>query len=518
MTGAPVASRATVAEEKPVAATLLVLLAASVSVVVYRDVLDAYFFSDDFVLLYLLRDLSVPEFLLTPYGEHTVVGRNAVFALTHLVAGLDPRPYFETVLATHAVNVALLGLVVWRFTRSATLAGAGALVWGICPAAGDSLSWYAAYAQVAATTFLLLAIARLARSAGERDALPGRELAIATLWLGVSLLFFGSALAVAAVWPVVIVLLFPGTARDRRRLRAVVAAAAAVIVLYGALQVVARTAYATPDVSSRALSLLVAHPRPGLVAFFQLARVGVASLALGAWWRPEVRSDLVSWLTLLLSALAWLGAFAAVDGRTRRTLTACTLVALAIYALTAVARAPGVSQLLGWTAARLAASLRYHYAPQAFLVVAGCTAVSYFCSRRAAGLRAAVPIAWAVLLLGGVALRGVPVDVHQAARSAVAKALGEIQAQVEATPRGETAYVWNQPVYGFGWMPNTTSPLPGLLGLFVIVSPSDEIDGRPVRFVESAPAVVELVQQRGGRLARLLVVPPPGGDPAPFSP
>jgi hypothetical protein len=52
-----------------------VLLAAGVSAAVYRDVLRSYFWSDDFVLLYMLRDMSLPEFLLTPFGGHTV-GRN----------------------------------------------------------------------------------------------------------------------------------------------------------------------------------------------------------------------------------------------------------------------------------------------------------------------------------------------------------------------------------------------------------------------------------------------------------
>jgi hypothetical protein len=66
---------------------LVVVLAAGTSALAYRDVLESYFWSDDFVLLYMLRDMSLPEFLLTPFGGNTLVARNALFALTHAWAG-----------------------------------------------------------------------------------------------------------------------------------------------------------------------------------------------------------------------------------------------------------------------------------------------------------------------------------------------------------------------------------------------------------------------------------------------
>jgi hypothetical protein len=483
---------------------LPVLLAAVASVVVYRDVLRSYFWSDDFVLFYMLRDMGVAEFLVTPFGGHTVVGRNALFALTRAVAGFDPRLYFVTVLATHALNVLLLGRLIWRLTDSPGLAGFGALVWGICPTASESLAWYAASSQVVATTCLLLGFDRLAR---HDDTLPTRDLAIAALWVGLSLLFFGSAVAVALVWPAVVALLFPGTLADRRRLGAAVAAAVAVLVVYETIQLTARTVYATPDVPGQLAGSLVEHPRPALVAFLQLARVGVTSLALGAWWAPGPRSDLVSWLILLLAAAAWVTAFAAGGGDARRRLVAFTLVALAIYALTAAARAPLARQLLGWTAARLAATLRYHYAPQAFLVTAFCVGL-HVASRGKLAAGTAIAAAWAGVALLGLLHRGIQLDLHDAARSAVAAARAEIEARVEGSPPGETVYIANRAVFGFGWMPHTMTPLPGLAALFVIISPADELDGRPVRFIESRPAVAELIARRGGRLARLIVTPP----------
>src|SRR5262245_16714648 len=488
---------------------LVVVLVAGVSALAYRGVLESYFWSDDFVLLYQLRDMSLAEFLLMPFGGHTCVARNALFVLTHTWAGLDPRPYFVSVVATHALNVALLGRLIWRLTGSVVLTGFGALAWGICPTAGDSLSWYAAYSQVAATTCLLLAFERIARRTGRDATVPARDLVVACVWLCLSLLFFSAVIAVALVWPIVVLLLFPRTLGDRRRLAATVGAAGAVFVVYEALQLAARMLYATPSLSGPLLDLIVTHPLLPLKAFLQFVRVGVTSLVLGAWWTPAPQSDFISCLTLVLAAVTWVVALAAAGVDARRKLAAFTLVALVIYALIAVARAPWEHEALSWSTARIAATLRYHYTAQAFLVAALCVAAD----TARAGTRDAVVVAGAAGLLLGTIYRGVPVDRHDATRSAVAAALREMAAQIEATPRGQTAYVPDRAVFGFGWMPGTMTPLPGLSGLFAIISPSDEVDGRLVRFTESTPAVAAAIRQRGGRLARLVVPPAAAGDP-----
>ena len=498
--------------ERPQAAALLVLLAAGASLVVYRDALHAYFWSDDFVLFYLRRDTSLAEFLLNPFWGHIALARNALFAATDQMAGLDPLPYFVTVLATHVLNVVLLGRLIWRLTDSPGLAGIGALLWGICPTASESLGWYAAYGHIAATTCLLLACDVLARHAGRSGTLPARAAVIAGAWLGVSLLWFGTGLAVAVVWPAVVVLLFPETRTDNGPLRAAVATTASLLALYTLLQLVARGLYGSHGVVGQTLRLLVEVPGVALIAFVQLVRVGVASLLLGAWWAPGPRSDPVSWGVLLCATAVWLAAFAAGNACARRRLAAFSLVAFAVYALTAGARAPAARQLVGRSAAGVAATLRYHYVPQAFLAVTLCVAAGSVAARWTAASRAVVGTVWVALLALGVVRRGIAIDRHDEMRTAVAAARADIRDRVEATPRGGTAYIRNRALPGFGWLPETTTPLPGMAGLFMIESPSDEVDGRLVRFVEPDQAVRALVTRRGGRLARLLVQSgPPDG-------
>lgn len=270
--------------------------AAAASVFVYADVLRSYFWNDDFGWLYLLRDRPLHEVLLTPIAGHTLVARNAVFAILERVAGLDPAPYFASVLATHALNVVLLARLVWLATGSAALAGFGALAWGTCPAAGDSLAWYSVYAQVAATTCVLLALIHVANRTREAGALTARDLLIAFLWLGLGNLFFGSALAIAVAMPVAVGLLLP-----EPRGRAVYSAAvgcSAIVLVYAALHWVAVSALGVPPVHGDELRWLMDAPRSALLAFVQLLRVGTTSLLLGAWWEPSRGGAFLSWATL----------------------------------------------------------------------------------------------------------------------------------------------------------------------------------------------------------------------------
>jgi hypothetical protein len=503
------------AERRHVAVVLVALGAAVASMAVYRSILGAYFWNDDFTWLYLLHDRSLAEFLLTPMGGHSLVARNALFALTDAVAGFAPRPYFVTMLLTHGLNVALLAGLIWRLTDRVMLAGIAALAWGTCPAASETLGWYSVYGHVAATACILLALHRVAARARDGEVPSFRDIAIAATWLVLSSLFFGTALAVALVWPLVIVILFPDIVRDRRRVGGIVGASAAVLGLYALLQVLASRLYAAPMVPVDTVHWLLAGPSRAAITFLQLVRVGVASLCLGGWWQPAPRSDDLSWLVLLGAAGGWTGALAVAPSRQRRTMLAFLLLALAVYALVAVARGPISATLMGKPGATVAATPRYHYAAQAFLVVALCAAVDAVASRLRSSA-VVLPVAWGCALVAAVIVHGVAVERHETIRAEVARALAALRDEVAAARPGETVYVANTPVPGFGWMPNSVQSPPGLAALFIITSRRDEIEGRPVRFVESDPAVAEPFMRRGSRTARLLVSPasPPTSQPS----
>src|SRR5262245_41085739 len=121
------------------AAVAAMAAAAVAAAVAYRGVLGAYFWNDDFVWLFLLHDRGLGEDLLTPLGGHALLARNAVIALLDRLAGLDPRPWFATVLATHALNAALVARVAWLASGRSAVAAAVAIAWGTCPLAAETL-------------------------------------------------------------------------------------------------------------------------------------------------------------------------------------------------------------------------------------------------------------------------------------------------------------------------------------------------------------------------------------------
>jgi len=260
---------------------------------------------------------------------------------------------------------------------------------------------------------------------------------------------------------------------------------------------------------------LLESPSRAAITFLQLVRVGVASLCLGASWHPAPQSDTVSWLVLLGAAGGWTSALVVAPSRQRRTMLGFLLLALAVYALLAVARGPISATLMGKSGAAVAATPRYHYAAQAFLVVSLCAAIDAVAVR----LRslAFIPLlAWGCALVAAIIVRGIDVERHETMPAEVTRMLAALRAQVALARPGETVYVANLPVPGFGWMPNSVESPPGLAALFIITSRSDEIEGRPVRFVASDPASGE--PRRGSRTARLLVSPasaPTAGADAP---
>src|SRR5262245_20794521 len=381
---------------------------------VYRGILDAYFWNDDFSWLYVLHDRSTAEFLITPSGGHSYVARNAVLALTDALAGFNPRPYFAVTLLTHGLNVALLAALILRLTRRLSLAAIGAMAWGTCPAASETLGWYTAYGEVAATTCILVLFVHLTPGSRDTAVLSRRDLAIAAACLGLSTLLFGTGVAVALAFPFAIALLFPESVRATR-LRGVLAVSAGVLALYAALQVVGSRALGAPNAGMEVGRSLLAFPARAVTTGVHLVRVGMASLVLGAWWRPGDQAGPLSWLVLAGGVAGLLAAFTIASPNERRAVLAFALLALVVYALIAVARGPASEVLFGTPATEVAATLRYHYTAQMFLAVALCVAIDAVAPSRRA-LPGLVACGWAAMLALGAVVDPISVDRHDATR------------------------------------------------------------------------------------------------------
>jgi hypothetical protein len=149
----------------PVLFVIPILLAA----VVYFPITQNYFFADDFLHLFRVRNEGILPYLLIPRGGHLLVTSNAVFYVMDLFFGAHPEPYYWLALLTHLLNVGLFFAVVRLFTQSPYVACFGASLWGIAPLNESAIGWYSVFGQVLVATVMLIMLYQLGRvAAGHR--------------------------------------------------------------------------------------------------------------------------------------------------------------------------------------------------------------------------------------------------------------------------------------------------------------------------------------------------------------
>jgi hypothetical protein len=197
---APLAARA----PSPWLAACPVLLAA----VAYAWIVRVGFRGDDLVHLYRIANVGPLDFVLTPFGGHALAIRNLAFLLSRHAFGLRPAAFMSTMLLTHLVNVWLCYRVSLRLTNDPFAAGTAAALWGMAPDSADTLSWYSVYGQVMATTALACLLVMLARKDAPARPTPGFLAALLAL-AAIGAFCFGTGLAVALVFPLVVVIVRP---------------------------------------------------------------------------------------------------------------------------------------------------------------------------------------------------------------------------------------------------------------------------------------------------------------------
>jgi hypothetical protein len=147
---------------------LLFVIPLALTALVYHRITGNYFFADDFLHLFRVRNEDFPPFLLVPRGGHLLVSYNALFDLAYRLFGTHPEPYFWVALLTHLLNVGLLFSVIRLFTHSARLACFGAALWGISPQSEAAIGWFSVFGQVMVATVLLVVLRQLALVANGR--------------------------------------------------------------------------------------------------------------------------------------------------------------------------------------------------------------------------------------------------------------------------------------------------------------------------------------------------------------
>jgi hypothetical protein len=481
---------------------LFTVFPLAVSAAAYWPILGNSLHSDDFFHLYNLVSNGPLRFLLTPHGGHVLIVRNLVFTACYLLFGLNPLGYFVLVLATHLANVYLLFLVIRQFTGDAFLACCGATVWGVLPLNEGALGWYSVYGHVLLLTIVLWLLYDVMRVRGGEAALSVARGGTWFLLLLAASTCFGIGAAVAMTFAVVAYLLLPRSPQRRRTTVTLASLVLVVPALYGAVYRVhpERTPISGPGFIVSAASNL---PGPVAEMFGVLLTHAIDNLALPYCCESGV-SRLQYGFALGAGALLLVG-FVGSPADTRRRLAALTLLVCSSYASIAAGR--------GWLVAAFGESLmtapRYHYLGPALMVIVVCLLLHQIgrlevC--RGWGGRVLASCWLAVVL--AVNLRDHrPIDHHDSSRAEVQAVLRLVDSLSRKTPLGQELCIHNRSFQSLGWG-NDLVLFPGWAAVFAIAHPDHIMNGRTVRFIESAPRTLAVEQARPHRYTPSLLVAP----------
>jgi len=482
----------------------LLLVAAMGSAVAAYPIMGNYFAHDDFGSFYEVANFGPWDFIGETAAGHMYVVRNSLLYVWFLLFGLDAAWCFAFMLIVHVVNVLLLFVLLRRLTSSAYLACFGALLFGVSPMNPGTLGWYAVSGHALAATFVLAALLLIV----PHDRNGGPPLRFGTA-AGASLCMlaasqsFGTGAAAALVYPLVAVLLRPSILRTRTSALIVGLVPVIVIGALFALYGQARRLNPMPlDPSQISTAMLSSLGHPLVVYMFRhIAALGVFSLVTGpAYTLMRYPQGAVPILVVLGGGVTWVlvrGTMA-----TRRAVLAFLILAVACYASIAAGRGLAFSFLRpdDLIRAYLGAS-RYHYLAQIALALVVTLVLAEIGPRLVwpPTTKRLLLGAWVMWTVAGTVLLRPPMDHFDGQRAEVVRIDESMLRQVRSQPAGTTVCIPNEPT-------QLAIGFPGSVGVFVMLHPDDELEGRRVRFVASNPALLAR-RVDGGRLAHLLVRP-----------
>jgi hypothetical protein len=497
------------------AGTPVVLAATAVALAggAWATILRTYFADDDFLHLYELVNLGPRELVLSPFGGHMCMVRNLVMAASFALFGLEPRPYFAIVLATHMANTALVFLVATGIGADAALAFLGAVLFALSPTHVAALDWYSVYGHVLSCFFTLLGLWLLVRRRDDSAELGiGRALAFALVMLAASQAF-GTGAGVALAAPVAAAVLRPRA--FRRPIVAAMLCAIPIAVILTARFLFLRPSPNNPDPSIQAGLLLSFFwgDVPDVAAMTAyLAALGSTALVLQSAYSP---SDHPALTTLIVPTLLGAGFVLAVirgDAARRRALVALVVALGATCAAIAFGRAT-MAHLMrpGGVIDAVRSTPRYFYQIQALAAVVLVLLLDAV-TRGARALRGGLVAIIATAVVVSYALHPPTIDHYHRQRGLVARARQTITDEVEAHAPGapvclsmdgrdDALIVWA-----------AKNVFPGWAAIFMLLYPTDEVSGRRVYFT-TTDEVALAARRPGGRIVSLLV--PAGQCPPP---
>lgn len=484
------------------------------TLIVQGHVLNYGFLFDDFVHLYNVSNVPLLQAISIPMGGHLLHSFTTTVWVLKSLFGLNPFAFLLFGLIVHLASVWLLFQIVSRLTGKQALAAFGATLWGINPFIAGTLGWISVHGQVYATAAMLCVLLDIVRYSQAPGILNNSLLLRHALLLLIATTSFGAGLTTTLVLPLLVLLWNPVPAARRRLLTVYGIVAAAAVALYVVTMTLQGDAQDNLGdklgILKQSLSIVPAISR----AFVELLAVGSSALLWGPLLVGKVAlvprellvvAALVTFVFVTVPLLAW-GCWASQPDE-RRRMVALLLIPAAAYGLMAIARSGSVFVLQPDAA-------RYHYLAPAILALVLCLVLAKLPGRlptRARSRGAVVYFIWLALVILPFALGPVPVIKERTVIRQKEQFLQSSQALAAALARhaGEgDIYIPNRPYSVFIWG-YTPDHFPGLAALFVVLYPSNTVDGKRVYFLEESAEIVQQTRaQAGARISELLVHAP----------
>jgi hypothetical protein len=479
------------------------------------DVLGNNFIFDDYLHLYKMSNGPFCHSVLAPHGGHLLSSFNAVVWIVQNLFGANASIYFLLALTIHLASVRLLFEIISRLTSKPSLAAFGAALWGMCPYAEGSIGWMSVNGHVYLTAAILWVVLDIVRFSQDSSRLTRGLLIRDYILLLVAATSFGTGLAAALGFGLVIALWDPLPAQRARLIGVYGSVALATLILYLATMIL----YGEPGGSRGLGDTLVrnlGHLPTSLALFSELLSIGTSGLLLGPIMIgdiaivPESSVLAVSTTVSLFAAALFVGGFVVARPRVRRQLLGLLVLAWIGYAMIAFARY--------WTVEGSSQLIRYHYLPPAILTLTLCLVLSSIADRLPALPFAgrSVFATWLAVTLVPYAMATRPNDdlmvLEQYVQFEVART--EIRRALERSSNAWEVLIPNRPYFVrfFGGGPED---FPGLAAFFVMTYPENIVDGRRVYFLAESEAMAQMARaQSGSRISELLVYRPDAPDMA----
>ncbi|MCP5044457.1 MAG: hypothetical protein GY944_25795 [bacterium] len=473
------------------------------------DVVGNHFIFDDYLHLYKMSNGPFHHTVLASHGGHLLQSLNGVVWFVQHTVGANASVYFLIALGVHLVSVRLIFEIVSRLTAKPALAALGAAWWGMCPYAEGSIGWMSVNGHVYLTAAILFVVLDLVKASERPEHLTRLVLARDCALLLVAATSFGTGLAAALGFGVVVALWDPVPAQRARVIGVYGSVALATVALYFATI----TLHGDPGGGQGVVDVVLRNLGnwPTSVSlFFELLAVGAGGLVLGPIAIGDVavvaKPDLlrvVSFAALAFSGLLMAG-LALAQPRSRRVMIGLAVLATIGYAMIAFARywaVEGASQLI-----------RYHYLPPAIMTLLGCLALSALADRspwRAQDGRRLFALWLAVAFIPAalaVNKNGELMRIEQAIQFEQLRA--EIGRALDRETDGFEVFIPNRP-YFVRFFGGTPADFPGLAAFFVMTYRENIVDGRRVYFLAESREMESMAKaQAGSRIAELLVYRP----------